>query len=293
MRRPKGRAVGIAEDAAPEGGEALRHPDSSPPVSTTKVATDGPGEQPSVVSITSKKRILLVEDHVILRDGLRALLELESDLQIVGAVGDAAAALVAVPDLQPHVVITDVALPGRSGIDLVRELVALTPPVRTIVLTAHGTEEYIRAALNAGAHGYVLKDSGRAELLHAIRSIVAGKQYLCAAVAAKVVSGFVSGREPKPMERPEDLVTERERQVLTRIALGQSNKLIARELGLSVKTVEKHRANLMRKLTLHNAAAVTLFALRRGFIDARCLESGAVPSETPRVTGSETPPAPV
>jgi len=105
-------------------------------------------------------RLLVVEDHAILRDGLRALLELESDLQIVGTVGDADAAVIAVRHLQPQLVLTDIALPGRSGIELIRELCALAPDLRIVVLTGHTSEEYIRAALNAGAHGYVLKDSG-------------------------------------------------------------------------------------------------------------------------------------
>jgi DNA-binding NarL/FixJ family response regulator len=144
---------------------------------------------------------------------------------------------------------------------------------RVLVLTAHNTEEYIRAALNAGAHGYVLKDSGRADLLQAIRVVVNGGQYLCASVSARVVSGFVHGADPKLASSPESLMTLREKQVLTRIALGHPNKIIARDLGLSVKTVEKHRSNLMRKLTLHNAAAVTLFALRYGFIEATGGES--------------------
>jgi two-component system response regulator NreC len=122
--------------------------------------------------------------------------------------------------------------------------------------------------LNLGVHGYVLKDSGCGDLLRAIRIVMSGKHFLCPAVAAKVVCGFVSGFESRPQVRCQDLVTGRERQVLTRIALGQSNKLIARDLALSVKTVEKHRANLMRKLTLHNAAAVTRFALTHGLIDA-------------------------
>jgi DNA-binding NarL/FixJ family response regulator len=224
--------------------------------------------QPVSVAARSKTRIVLVEDHAILRDGLRALLDFESDLTVVGAVGDGAAALRAVNDLHPDLVIADVSLPDRSGIALIGELLSLHPALRLLVLTAHGTEEYIRAALNAGAHGYVLKDSGRNDLILAIRAVVAGRQYLCSSVAAKVVSGFVSGFAPKRTIPVEELVTGRERQVLTRIALGQSNKLIARDLGLSVKTVEKHRANLMRKLTLHNAAAVTLFALRHGFIEA-------------------------
>jgi len=228
------------------------------------------------VQSTPAIRILLVEDHAILREGLRALLEIESDLAVIGDVSGTEAALEAFERLQPDLVMTDLALAGHSGIDLIAELRKRRPATHVLVLTAHNTEEYIRAALNAGAQGYVLKDSGRADLLQAIRTVVGGGQYLCASVAAKVVSGFVSGREPRRNSSPESLMTGRERQVLTRIALGQSNKVIARDLELSVKTVEKHRSNLMRKLTLHNAAAVTLFALRNGFIDATVKETSAV-----------------
>lgn len=224
-----------------------------------------------------KTRIVLIEGHTILRDGLRALLEMESDLTVVGSVGEAAGALRVVHDARPDLVICDVSLPDRSGVALISELLFTFRRLRLLVLTAHDSEEYIRAALNAGAHGYVVKDSGRADLLHAIRAVMLGRQYLCATVAAKVVSGFVGGVEPKRAPRVEDLITGRERQILTAIALGQSNKQIARDLALSVKTVEKHRANLMRKLTLHNAAALTLFALRHGFIEANAVEPATRP----------------
>jgi DNA-binding NarL/FixJ family response regulator len=189
-------------------------------------------------------------------------------------------ALTAVERLQPQLVITDLALNGRSGIALISALRGMNTSARVLVLTAHNSEEYIRAALNAGAHGYVLKDSGRADLLQAIRVVVRGGQFLCPSVSARVVSGFVNGPDSRSAPSPEQMVTLREKQVLTRIALGHSNKLIARDLGLSVKTVEKHRSNLMRKLTLHNAAAITLFALRHGFIEAggsgRMRESAAI-----------------
>ena len=229
-------------------------------------------------SDVSTVKILLVEDHAILREGLAALLSLEADLEIVGAVGDKAAALQAISELKPRLVLTDLGLPDCTGMDLIGQLRACCPELRLLVLTAHNEDEYIRAALHAGAHGYVLKDSGRTELLAAIRAVNAGQHYLCGAVASKVVSGFVSGSEPERAPRPEHLITGREREVITRIALGQSNKVMARELSLSVKTIEKHRANLMRKLTLHNAAAITLFALRKGFINRDSIAPGVVAS---------------
>ena len=136
------------------------------------------------------------------------------------------------------------------------------------MLTAHENEEYIRAALNAGADGYVLKDANSAELMLAIRTVSAGQQFLCKAIASKILSGYLSGYAAGDQRAATPAVTqsitEREREVLTRIALGNSNKLIARDLGVSPKTVEKHRSNLMRKLQLHNAAAITMFAIRNG-----------------------------
>src|ERR1700686_995080 len=191
---------------------------------------------------TPRIRIVLVEDHAILREGLKALILMESDF--------------------------DLALPGRSGIELLADVKRLSPRTRKVVLTAHENEEYIRAALNAGADGYVLKDANSAELMLGIRTVSTGQQFLCKAIASKILSGYlsghVSGDQRATSPSATQSITGREREVLTRIALGNSNKLIARELGVSPKTVEKHRSNLMRKLQLHNAAAITMFAIRNG-----------------------------
>jgi DNA-binding NarL/FixJ family response regulator len=199
-------------------------------------------------------------------------LELEPDLRIDGEAADGLDAVATIEAVGPDLVITDIALPGRSGIELIGCLRQLHPTLKILVLTAHNSEEYIRAALNAGAHGYVLKDASRAELLQAIRAVLGGQTYLCASVTAKVVTGYLRPKSESLSLSAVELVTEREREVLTRVALGRSNKLIARELSVSVKTVEKHRANLMRKLTLHNTAAVTRFAIRHGMVNAGDLE---------------------
>jgi len=209
-------------------------------------------------------RIVLVEDHAILREGVKALIELESDFEVVGDFCRVEESLERIRDLQPDLVVTDLALPGRSGIELLAEIRRLAPKARKLVLTAHENEEYIRAALNAGADGYVLKDANSVELMLAIRTVSVGQQYLCKAIASKILSGYLSGDQRPSSPAVAQSITEREREVLTRIALGNSNKLIARELGVSPKTVEKHRSNLMRKLQLHNAAAITMFAIRNG-----------------------------
>jgi DNA-binding NarL/FixJ family response regulator len=193
-------------------------------------------------------RIVIAEDHAILREGLKALIEFEPDFEIAGDFDfrGVAEGLASIRRLQPDLVLTDLPLPGRSGFELLAGIKNVAPRARKLVLTAHNSEESIRAALNAGADGYVLKEANRAELMLAIRTVSAGRQFLCRSPHAHSITG-------------------REREVLTRIALGESNKVIARALVLSVKTIEKHRSNLMRKLHLHNAAAITLFAVRNGF----------------------------
>src|SRR5258708_32450561 len=152
--------------------------------------------RPSTPAVSLRKpriRIVLVEDHAILREGLKALIEIESDFHIVGEFGSVEDCLEGIRDLQPDLVLTDLALPGRSGIELLAEIQRLSPLTRKLVLTAHENEEYIRAALNAGADGYVLKDANSTELMLAIRTVSAGQQFLCKAIASKILSGYLSG----------------------------------------------------------------------------------------------------
>jgi DNA-binding NarL/FixJ family response regulator len=220
-------------------------------------------------------RIVLVEDHAILREGLRALIDMESDLSVVGEASTGAEGVRVAQQVSPTLVITDLALPGgSSGLRTIDELRAVCPDVRVLVLTAYCTDEYIGAALSAGADGYVLKDASRAELLQAIRSVVAGQKYFSETVSARLVLGYLRRNDPATNTCPR--ITVREREVLTRIALGDSNKRVAMALRLSVKTVEKHRANLMRKLELHNTAAVTLFAVRNGLLPARDVDQNLI-----------------
>ena len=211
---------------------------------------------------------MLVDDHLILRQGLRALLELELDLEVIGEAGDTAGAIELIRRTRPDLVISDIGLPGKSGLEIIAELRACCPELKVLVLSAHGSEEYIRVALNARANGYVLKDSSREELLLAIRKVAKGEQYLCQTITARFVTGYLQGSKQQNGAGGARMVTDRERQVLSRIALGLPNKLIAKELGLAVKTVEKHRSNLMRKLSLHNAAAITMYALKSGIVSA-------------------------
>jgi len=226
-------------------------------------------------------RLVLVEDHAILRDGIKALLELESDVVIVGEFDGIESSLEGIRQSQPDVVVLDLALPTGSGIELLGEIGHLSPRSRKLVLTGSDGEEFIRAALGAGADGYVLKDASSVELMLAIRTVSIGQRFLCKAIASKVLRGFLSGDRQSTSPNPARSITVREREVLVRIARGQSNKVIARDLGLSPKTIEKHRGNMMRKLQLHSAAAITMYAIRNGLDGsdpAGILVSGDLPA---------------
>jgi DNA-binding NarL/FixJ family response regulator len=221
-------------------------------------AAAGPG-------LSERLRVMLVEDHAILRQGLKALLETASRIQIVGEAGTVAQALSAVNLLNPALVITDIGLPGQSGIDLITALHEQRPEIPILVLTAQHSEICLHAALRAGARGFILKDASHAELVEGLLAVAAGQKFLCASLSGGILRGLAEDLDE--LAAPMRLITRREREVLTRIAMGQSNKESARELCLSIKTVAKHRSNLMRKLKLHNSAAVTMFALRHGLVD--------------------------
>jgi DNA-binding NarL/FixJ family response regulator len=212
----------------------------------------------------SRIRIVLVENHALMRECLRALIEADHDFDVVGEFESAEAGLNGIRDLQPDVVLTDLALPGRSGIDLLGAVNRISPMTRKLVLTAHGDLHYVSAAMGAGADGYVLKSTGRDELLRAIRTVSMGRRFLCNAVIAQMSPGFFSSYGTPSGPAATRAITEREREVLTCVAAGHSTKVIARNLGVSPKTVAKHRANLMRKLHLHSIAAITKFAIRNG-----------------------------
>jgi DNA-binding NarL/FixJ family response regulator len=219
-------------------------------------------------------RIMLVEDHLILRQGLRALLETEPDFTVVGEAGSAAEALASIEALEPSVVIVDLGLPDQSGIEVIAALRERRFAAPILVLTVLPGRDRLRAAMQAGANGFVLKDSPYVELLEGLRAVCAGKKYFCETLSREILSTLVSGVNGDEDRTPVHLITRREREVLTRIALGQSNKRAARDLGLCVKTVEKHRSNLMRKLNLHNTAAVTMFALRHGLVKREDAHAG-------------------
>jgi DNA-binding NarL/FixJ family response regulator len=218
-------------------------------------------------ALAAGARVLLIDDHAILREGLSALLNTESGLEVVGQVGSVAAAVEIAGSLDLDLIITDIRLPVASGMQDILELRSRYPSARLLALTAHNSAESIRAAFAAGADGYMLKDATRVELISAVRAVLAGQRHLCPRSMAHVVHGYLD--ESKAPPPPAIGITAREREVLAMIANGQSNKCMAMTLELSVKTIEKHRANLMRKLGLSNLADVTRFALENGILEGR------------------------
>jgi DNA-binding NarL/FixJ family response regulator len=216
--------------------------------------------------MSPKYRIVIAEDHTILREGLRALLSSNPDFEIVGEAEDGREAIRCVEKLKPHLVLTDLSMPRMNGMDAIREIRRRAPETKILVLTVHKTEEYILATLQAGADGYLLKDSTHAELLAAVRHVLSGKHYISPGISDKVLDGYLEGRKTLKTRTSWETLTQREREILKLIAEGYKNKEIADDLCISVKTVEKHRANLMEKLNLHNVQALTTFAIEKGLV---------------------------
>ena len=214
-----------------------------------------------------KVRIVLVEDHTILREGLRALLTADPDFEIIGEAADGREAVRFVEKQIPDLILMDLSMPRMTGMDAIREIKKRYPQTKIIALTVHKTEEYLRTTLQAGADGYVLKDATHDELMMAIENVLKGKTYLSPGVSGKVIEGYLEGKESQIPASKMGLLSQREREVLKLIAEGYKNKEIATDLCISLKTVEKHRANLMKKLDLHNAAALTAYAIEQGLVE--------------------------
>jgi DNA-binding NarL/FixJ family response regulator len=216
--------------------------------------------------VNQKYRIVIAEDHTILREGLRALLSSRPEFEIVGEAEDGRMAVQCIERLKPALVLMDLSMPRMNGMDAIREIKKGSPETKILVLTVHKTEEYILATFKAGADGYALKDSTHTELVIAIKSVLMGKPYLSPGISEKVIEGFLEGRRTLKTRTAYETLTHREREILKLIAEGYKNKEIADDLCISVKTVEKHRANLMDKLSLHNVQALTTFAIEKGLV---------------------------
>jgi two-component system response regulator NreC len=211
--------------------------------------------------------VLLVEDHAIVRQGIRAILEEEADVAVVGETGDGSRALELIELHRPQIVLMDLSLPGLGGIEAIRQIHGRFPGVRVVVLSMHESEEYVFRALRAGAAGYVVKRSTSTELVLALRAVAAGSTFLSPSISAILINDYVQradsqGRDDEAL----DILTPREREILQLIAQGLNNRQIAGRLHISIKTVETHRGNMMSKLDVHDRAALVQFAIESGLI---------------------------
>ena len=214
----------------------------------------------------SRHTILIAEDHAIFREGLRELLSKEPDLEIIGEAEDGREAIDKAKQLKPHIVLMDLSMPNVNGTEAIRVIKRHNPEIKVIVLTVHKLEEYVRSALEAGADAYLLKDDTHHELLAAIGNTLKDKTYLSPGICDNVIKRYLGRSATTATARLWSLLTVRERQVTKLIAEGNKNQDIAKTLSVSLKTVEKHRSNLMKKLDLHNASAVTTYAIEHGLV---------------------------
>ena len=208
--------------------------------------------------------ILIADDHTILRAGIRSLLDMEPDFQVVGEVDNGQDAVFQAGQLKPDLILSDLSMPKTNGTEAIQRIRSRYPDIKILVLTVHKTEEHVHAALKAGADGYVLKDDTSNELISAINNILAGKTYLSPSICNEVVMGYLADPNKEKITSSIDQLTTREREVMKLIAEGYKNKDVANYLSISLKTVEKHRSNLMKKLDLHSASSITSFAIKNG-----------------------------
>lgn len=211
-------------------------------------------------------RILLADDHVMMRGGVRLMLERQPGLKVVAEASDGREAVELVASTNPDLAILDAAMPNLNGIDAARQITQRHPKVGVIILSMHSDESYVLRALSAGARGYLLKDSTETDLVGAVRAVSGGKAWFSPAISAMLVDDYVRQMRQRGVEDSYELLTPREREVLQLLAEGKANKDVANILNLSLYTVETHRANMLQKLNLHNTAELILYAVRKGVI---------------------------
>jgi two-component system response regulator NreC len=211
--------------------------------------------------VSDRLKILLADDHTIVRQGLKLILSAHADLEVVGEAANGREAVELADKLRPDIVLMDVQMPELNGIDATKKMVATNPRIRILVLSMHKEAVYVREILKAGARGYILKDAIDTELLNAVRSVAKGDGYISPAVA-----GALNDKVKDP-SNPVDMLSAREREVLLLIAEGKTNKEIATHLNLSVYTVDSHRGKIMEKLNLHSAGELVRFAMKNGLVD--------------------------
>ena len=211
-------------------------------------------------------KIVIAEDHTILREGLKSLISTHEDMNVVCEAGDGHEAIRCVDKFRPDIILLDLSMPRMNGLDAIREIKKINKPTKVIVLTVHKTDEYVRACLQAGVDGYLLKDSGYTELLAAIRGVMGGKRYLSPEISSTLIDGYLEGGKAGAAITAWDTLSHREREIIKLIGEGYKNKDIAELLCISIKTVEKHRANIMKKLDIHDVSGLTALAIEKGIV---------------------------
>jgi DNA-binding NarL/FixJ family response regulator len=211
-------------------------------------------------------RIVLADDHTVMRNGLRLLLERQANLTVVGEAADGREAVTLAAEHKPDVVVMDIAMPHLNGVEAARQIVNQSPQIAVVILSMHSDESYVIRSLKAGARAYLLKDSAEADLIEAIRAISVGKSFFSPAVSRLLKEDYMRQLDKMGAEDTYELLTTREREVLQLVAEGQSNKEVANLLNLSLYTVETHRTHILQKLNLHSVPELILYAVRKGII---------------------------
>lgn len=211
-------------------------------------------------------RILLADDHEVVRDGVRALLEKQSDMTVIGEASDGRETVQLAEEHAPDVVVMDIAMPNMNGIEATRRIVASLPRTAVVILSMHQDESYVLRSLKAGAKGYLLKDSLRSDVIEAVRTVSQGRSFLTRKVSRMLQEDYVRVMQNRGVEDSYDLLTDREREVLQLIAEGKTNKEVGSVLNISTTTVETHRTHILQKLGLHSVPDIILYAVRKGII---------------------------
>lgn len=211
-------------------------------------------------------RIVLADDHVVMRNGLKLLLERQPNFEVAGEAANGREAVEICEELKPDVLVVDIAMPNLNGIEAARQIAAKLPQTAIVILSMHSDESYVLRALKAGARAYLLKDSAEADLINAIRAVSEGKAFFSPAISKMLVDDYVRRLEQRGVDDSYELLTTREREILQLLAEGKSNKEVAAMLNLSLYTVETHRGNILQKLNLHSVPELILYAVRKGVI---------------------------